>query len=246
MKKLLTTLILGAIAAVLAYASYKTTRWGGSYGYLQIEHELTFLDPDGKPFDGVELRVEDQSGNEFFCFPVTDYLPGQAPKSDKDGVIRFHHVGTGVEWDNYGWLLFWCIRVQTTRSPVYVCRFLRGGKEVHRVRYGDLPDWDWPGRIWEEVPKVKRRWNWSAMIPDEIRYKVDDTLRSHYSQLRRFFHDDDDDRPNREGAVACRNAMWLLLFKVEGTRADKQEAVEEIEFPVIRRTITVTLPGDER
>ena len=75
-------------------------RWGGSYGYLQIEHELTFLDPNGNPIEGVELRVEDQSGKEFFCFPVTDYLPGQTPKSDKDGVIRFHHVSTAVEWDN--------------------------------------------------------------------------------------------------------------------------------------------------
>jgi hypothetical protein len=235
-------LILGAVAVALAYCSYKTTRWGCSYGYLQIEHELTFLDPSGKPVEGVELKVEDQKGNEFFCFPVTDYLPGRAPKSDKDGVIRFHHVSTAVEWDNYGWSLFWCFPVQTTRSPVYVCRFLRGGKEVHQVRYDRLPNWDWPGREWEEVPKVKRWWNWSAMIPNEIRYK-DDTLESHYSRLRLFFHDDGDERPNREVAVACRNARWLL-FKLEGKRGAEQEAVEEIEFPVIRRTITVELPGD--
>jgi len=238
MKKLLTILIVGAVAAALAYWSYKTTRWGGSYGYLQIEHELTFLDPSGNPIEGVELRVEDQRGNEFFCFPVTDYLPGQKPISDKDGVIRFHHVSTAVEWDNYGWSLFWCFPVQTTRSPVYVCRFLRGGKEVHRVRYDDLPDWDWPGRGREEVPKVKRRWNWSAMIPNEIKYKAEDTEVSYYSRLRLFFHDDGDELPTREVRVACRNASWLL-FNLEGARANKQEGVEEIEFPVIQRTITV-------
>jgi hypothetical protein len=245
MKKLLTILIFGTVVAVLACASCNTTRWGGSYGYVQIEHELTFLDPSGDPIEGVELRVEDQRGNEFFCFPVTDYLPAQTPKSDKDGVIRFHHVSTGVEWDNYGRLLFGFVRVQTTRSPIYVCRFVRGGKEVHRVRYDDLPDWDWPGRIWEEVPKVKRRWNWSVMIPNEIRYKPDDTLESHYSRLRVFFHDEGDERPNREVAVAYRNAM-KLLFKLEEQRGDQQELVEEIEFPVIRRTITVALPGDAR
>jgi hypothetical protein len=180
-RRYMTILILGAVAAALAYASYKTTRWGGSYGYLQIEHELTFLDLSGKSIEGVELRVEDERGNEFFCFPVTDYLPGQTPKSDKDGVIRFHHVSTAVEWDNYGWLLFWCFPVQTTRSPVYVCRFLRGGKEVHRVRYDDLPFWDWPGKGWEQVPKVKRTWNWSAIIPNEIKYKAEDTEESYYS-----------------------------------------------------------------
>jgi hypothetical protein len=112
MKKLLAILVLGAVAAGFAYASYKTTQWGGSYGYLQIEHELTFLDPNGNPVEGVELKVEDQRGNEFCCFPVTDYLPGQTPKSDKKGVIRFHHVSTAVEWDNYGWALFWCFPIQ--------------------------------------------------------------------------------------------------------------------------------------
>src|SRR5262245_36890683 len=120
--------ILGAIAALLGFASYQTTRWGGSYGYLQLEHELTFHDLNGKAIEGVELTVEDQSGNQFFCFPVTDYLPGQVPKSDKDGVMRFHHVSTAVEWDNYGWSLFWLVPIRTTRSPVFMCRFLHGGK----------------------------------------------------------------------------------------------------------------------
>jgi hypothetical protein len=245
MKKLLAILILGAVAVALAFASYKTTRWGGSCGYRQIEHELTFLDSNGKPVEGVELRVEDQRGNEFFCFPVTDYLLSRMPKTDKDGVIRFHHVSTAVEWDNYGWSLFWCFPVETTRSPAYVCRFLRGGKEVHRVRYDDLPDWDWPGKGWEEVPKVKRTWNWSAMIPDEIKYKAGDTEESYYSRLRLFFHDDEEELPTREVRVAFRNAR-RLLFKLEASRADKREAVEEIEFPVIRRTITIESQRDDK
>jgi len=237
MYKLFTILILGAVAAAFAYRSYKTTRWAGSCGYLQLEYELTFLDSGGNPIEGVELRVADQRGNEFFCFPVTDYLPGHRPKSDKDGVIRFHHVSTGVEWDNYGCLLFWHIPVQTTSSPDYVCRFLLGGKEVHRVRYRELPDWDWPGKHWEDVPKVKRKWEWSAIIPNEIKYKAGDTPEAYYSRLRLFFHNDGQELPTREVQVACRNAMWLSEFMRD---------TEDIEFPIIRRTITVPLPDDRR
>jgi hypothetical protein len=244
MKKLLLTIvILGAIAGALASASYNTTRWGGSYGYNTLEYELTFKDTTGRPIEGIELKVEDRRGEEFFCFPVTDYVPGQTPKSGKDGVLQFHHVMTGVEWDNYGWSLFWCIPIATTRSPVYVCRFLRGGQEVLRIPYGELPYWDWPGRGWEQVPKVKRSWNWSTTIPNEITYRVDDTLDSHPARLRQFFHDDGDGKPNREVAVACRNAR-SMLFKLDGERPNGQDAFEDIEFPVIRRTIVVELPGE--
>jgi hypothetical protein len=242
MKNYLSIVIVGAVAFLLAHASYQTTRWGGSYGYNQLEYELTFKDATGRPVEGIELKVEDQRGKDFYCYPVTDYLPGRTPTSDKDGVMRFHHVGTAVEWDNYGWSLWWFIPIQSTRSPVYICRFLRGGKEVHRVAYGKLPDWDWPGG-WEEVPKVKRRWDWSTMIPKEIRYSADDTLESEYSRLRRFFHVDGDEKPNREAAVACNNAMKLLL-KLDVAGFNKQEPIVEIEFPVIRRTITVELPSD--
>ncbi len=114
MTKLVTLVVLGI---VLAFASRATTRWGGSCGYNQLEYELTFKDPSGNPIEGVELNVEDERGNQFFCFPVTDYLPNRTPKYDEQGVMRFHHVATAVEWDNHGWLLFWTIPVQTTRSP---------------------------------------------------------------------------------------------------------------------------------
>ncbi len=239
MKQLVATILTASgCLTLLAFASYATTWWGGSCSYLQIEHELTFLDPSGKPVEGVELRVEDQRGNEFFSFPITDYLPGRPPKSDKDGVIRFHHVSTVVEWDNYGWSLFWLIPVQTTASPVYVCRFLRDEKEVHRVHYGKLPNWDWPDKGWEKVPKVKRKWHWSTMIPEEIKYKAEDTEDSHGSRLSLFFHGGDEGLPSREASVACRNARRLLL-KVDEAHADKGETVEEMEFPVIRRTITI-------
>jgi hypothetical protein len=69
MKPLLTTaLTFGAIVSLLAYASYQTTRWGGSYGYGQLEYQLTFKDSSGNPIEGVQLKVEDARGNDFFLF----------------------------------------------------------------------------------------------------------------------------------------------------------------------------------
>jgi hypothetical protein len=244
MRKVLTIVKLGAIVAVLAYASFITTEWGGCCSYLQLEYELTFIDADGNPIEGIELQVEDQSGNEFFCFPVTDYWPNRIPRTDEHGVMRFHHVRAGAEWDNYGWSLFWLFPIPTTRSPVYICRFLHGEKEVHRVPFGELDDWDWPGQTWEQVPKVKRQFNWSAMIPNEI-YRADEANKIDHSRLMSFFHLDGKDRPTRESIVACRYGE-RLLSKIDRATASKQEAVEDVEFPVIRRTIVIELPGDGR
>jgi len=246
MKKLLTIFILGSITAVLALCVPTTVRWGGSCAYPQREYELTFVDSLGNPIEGVELKVEDIRGKEFFCFPVTDYLPGQTTKSDKFGVMQFHHVRTGVEWDEFGWSLFGLFDIHTTKSPVYICRFLRDGMEVYRVAYGKLPHWDCPGRRWEDVPKVTRRWKWSAMIPNQMIFRADDTDESYHSRMTLFFHqEDDNDKPSREGVIAYRNACRLVA-KLAGLRASKEEPVEDIEFPVIRRTITVVMPGPGR
>jgi hypothetical protein len=156
--------------------------------------------------------------------------------------MRFHHVSTAVEWDNYGWLLFWLYPIETEGSPVFICRFLHRGKEVHRIPYGELPRWDWPGRIWEDVPKVKRRWNWQAMTRGEMVQKPNESSDQYDSRLRRFFHFDPNDQRHREGVIAWRNA-WRLLDNIEQAREKNGEPVEDLEFPVIHRTIPVALPG---
>jgi hypothetical protein len=230
--------ILGPCVAALACVS--SSFWCGSCGYNQLEYELTFKDLNGKPIEGVELSIEDERGNEFFCFPVTDYSPAQKPKSDEHGEMRFHHVSTAVEWDNCGWTLFW-VDIPASRSFAYICRFLYRGKEVHRVAFGELPRWDWKG-TWEEVPKVRRRFNWSTMLPLEIIPKRPYEHEEVYdSTLRHFFHVDD---KHREGCIARRN-VCRLLNKVDEAHRHKKEPVEDIDFPVIRRTITIDLPSDE-
>jgi hypothetical protein len=235
-------LALGAAAALLAYASYLTTQWGGSCGYGQGEYELTFEDASGSPVEGVELKVEDERGDDFFCFPVTDYLPGHAPVSDQYGVMRFHHVSTGVEWDNYGWELFWLVPVQKTRSPVFICRFVLQGKEVYRIPYAELERWDWEGRTGEQVPKVTRQWSWPAMTPAEIAWQPSESEDHYVSRTEQFFHIDRNGKRHREGSIARRNAC--RRFDTFGPAvANKAKPVEdELEFPVIRRKITVEPP----
>jgi hypothetical protein len=235
------TLSLGAGAGLLAYASYHTTRWGGSCGYGQREYQLTFIDSSGNVVEGVELKVEDERGNEFFYFPVSDYSPGQVPTSDQQGVMRFHHVSTAVEWDDYGWALFWLVPVTTVPSPVFICRFVHRGKEVYRIPYGELPDWDWPGRGWEDVSKVKRRWNWLAITPPELVPHPGESEEDYDARLDLFFHVDRQDKRHREGVIARRNAC--RQFERFGPGQGTPDSVEDPEFPVIRRTITLPVGG---
>src|SRR5262249_3065671 len=87
-------------ALVLAGASVlqsaQSIVWDG--GYPVTEFQLTFVNPDGRPVEGVELRVENREGTNYFYYPVTDYLPGQTPTSDRNGLMEFHHVGRAIEF----------------------------------------------------------------------------------------------------------------------------------------------------
>ncbi len=240
---MLAALIVTVLAALAACCVGLLTaqRWGGSYGYGQREYELTFRDSKGNPVEGVALRVEDERGNDFFCFPVSDYLPAYPPTSDERGVMRFHHVSTAVEWDNYGWVVFGGVWEHSTHSPVFICRFTHRGTEVYRIPYGDLPHWDWPGRTWKDVPKVKRRWDWLAMTPAEIVPRPGDSEEDYSSRLDQFFHGARD----REAVIARRN-VCKRFHKLGPAMEPTAESVEDLEFPVIRRTITVPVGGHGR
>src|SRR4051794_40604074 len=41
-------------------------------GFAQEEYRMTFKDRAGRPVRGVQLRVENESGSNFYHFPVTD------------------------------------------------------------------------------------------------------------------------------------------------------------------------------
>jgi hypothetical protein len=145
-----------------------------------------------------------------------------------------------VEWSSHSWSLFWIFPIETKKSPLYICRFLHAGKEVHRIAYGDLPHWDWPGRSWDDVPKVTRRWNWSTTMPKEMLYRAADNDETYQYRVMSFFHLDTGDEESREGAIAYDNAIKLFRY-LEVRRSRDQEAIDDLQFPVIRRMITVDL-----
>src|SRR5947208_1820366 len=79
--------------------------------YPQAEFQLIFKDSGGKPLEGVELRVEDQEGRNYFHYPVSDYLPGKVPTTGANGAIVFHHVPEGVEFSSRTTYVFGIIPV---------------------------------------------------------------------------------------------------------------------------------------
>src|SRR5262245_7296813 len=106
-----TGLILGGII-VLSLSWPVTVIWDGSWD--QEEYRFTFLDKQGKPVEGIELQVEDQAGSNFNHFPVTDYLPGKAPASGRDGVVVFHHAPWNMVSEQERRWLFGLVRVVHT------------------------------------------------------------------------------------------------------------------------------------
>src|SRR5262249_31729396 len=127
----------------------QTVIWDG--GWSQEEYRFTFLDRKGKPVEGVELRVEDQAGNNFYHFPVAGYLPGRVPASGADGALMFHHAPSNMV-SGRDYLFFGVVPIAKVPGPAYVCHFVLRGEEVHRVRYNDLVN--------TSKVKVKGRWKW--------------------------------------------------------------------------------------
>src|SRR5262249_53491377 len=79
------------------------------------------------------------------------YLPGRVPASDADGLLVFHHApASGVS--GRAWWLFGLVPMGEHHAPAYVCRFLLGGREVHRLRHAELAN--------TGGPVVRRRWKW--------------------------------------------------------------------------------------
>lgn len=157
-------------------------------------------------------------------------------------MMRFHHVSAGVEWDNFGWMQFWVIPVETTRSPVYVCRFTHGGRGVYRTRFGVLCRDEWDGRLWDEIPKVSRRLDWAGVTPSEIMPRPGEPVGRYDGRVGVFFHIDPSDRRHREGVIARRNACRRFL-KFDPMPKEAGFAVEQMTFIPVRRTITVAERG---
>ena len=211
--------------------------WDG--GYPQAEFQITFQDATGQPVEGVELRVEDYEGHNYFHYPVTDYLPGQTPTSDQAGLMVFHHVSSGIEFSGRECSLFFVIPIEERRGPRFLCRFLRDGAEVHRIDFRELAWWE--GQWWQ-VPKVTRRWKPPDWPPAQLLMKEDESCEAWHARAVAFFDVNGNGRLDPEEAAAFhaadRRAEEAIIARSRGVDQE-----EEMVFPIVRRTITIKVPG---
>jgi hypothetical protein len=225
--------ILSILVGLLALTMLTTKHvvWDG--GYSQAEFQLTFTDAGGKPIEGIELRAEDEAGHNYYYYPVTDYLPGQVPKSNSSGEMVFHHVSNGVEFsgeDRCYLFVFW---VTKRRGPMFVCRFLHQGQEVYHFRFGEHGNWERTGGT------VHRQWTWSGWPPAEIACQPEESAGQYTDRVRKFFDVNGNGQLDPEEAAAyhactCYRADEIALSRLVG----KPEG-EELEFPLVRRNIVV-------
>jgi hypothetical protein len=221
----------GLLLAMLGLvASAEKTAWVGIF--QQEEYRFTFRDRHGRPFEGVQLRVENPAGTNFYHFPVTDYLPGQVPTSDANGVLVFHHAP--ATWvSGTGWWLFGVVPTGEHAAPAYVCRFLHGGREVHRVRYNDLVN--------TGGQTVKRRWKWLTWV--ELQEGVFgglgwDDPRATWGRLFDLNGNgriDRDEAYAAEAADEARSRAWEVKARIK-------PEWEELEFLLVEREVVLDLP----
>jgi hypothetical protein len=226
--------LLVACAMFALFSTCVRAVWHGGYG--QAEIQLSFRDAKGKPVEGVELRVEDRDGRECFHYPVNDYAPGQIPQSDRDGLMVLHHVSQGIEFSESRVDLLFLIPIYVQPAPVFLCRFLHQGREVYRSSFSEL---DRRGEASEPGPEVKRRWQWPPWPEADRLVQPRDGAGERASPDRGPDRNGDGIVSPEEAAVR-HAAISLADAKLTAQRAGKPEG-EEIVFPVIRRTITVTL-----
>jgi hypothetical protein len=210
--------------------------WDG--GYLDAEYQLTFQDPNGQPIEAIELRVEDRLGHSYYHYPVTDFLPDQVPTSDSNGLMMFHHVSEATEFGGRCWLLFCFIPVEEHPAPEYVCRFLYRGQEIYQVQYHELNSWREGNR--DEVEKVKRRWkrpDWPASQILQMQIQSNNDM--YNARVRKFFDLDGDGKLNSEEGAAYQEGTNWRNEEAAIARLKGEDPEEEIEFPIVRRTLTI-------
>jgi hypothetical protein len=197
--------------------------WDG--GFRQAEYQLRFVDGDGKPIPGVQIRVENSTGLTFYHYPVTDYLEGRTLSSDKDGVLTFHHVNySGIEFGGQCSHLFWLIPIGQCDSPTFICRFLANGKDIYRCNFRDLKS---PAN--DTHQEVVLPWTWEENLP--LRYPQQATPEWLANEGRAS----DKTFELQTAWRATTSALW----KVEKVKLHGAPASEDLTFPIYRQTIVV-------
>jgi hypothetical protein len=207
--------------------------WDGRYP--QCEFQLVFRDRNGNPLEGVQLRVEDRDGRNYFHYPVNDYVPGQIPSSDPHGRIIFHHVSGGIEFSGRTNYVLFVIPVEKRPAPKFLCRFFYEGREIYRVPFRELCWWE---GTWNEVPKVTRRWKWPPWLDSALLPRPGERWEEGHARLVRLFDLNGNGKLDPEEAAAYHAFEWRA-----DRRLGKVPETEEVEFAVVHRTISVELPS---
>jgi hypothetical protein len=214
--------VAGLIGAVIPD---QRMMWDGRYP--TAEFQITFVDENRQPVQGVELRVEDKGGRTYFHYPVTDYLPDRAPTSDHSGLMVFHHAGQGVEFSGEVRYLYCLFPRVVRRGPSYTCRFVRGDTEVYRIDFWQLDHWQ---GSWDEVAKVRRRWKWPAWPMSELLMTPDESHEHWQERALQFFDLDGDGKlgPEERAAYNAGRSLetWEAALARKNGTAEKEEELE--------------------
>lgn len=218
------------IVVVILVTPFQGLIWDG--GFSSIEYRLRFLDTNNRPLQGVTLQVRTQAGCVCYLYPVNEFISDQAPTSDSEGNMVFHHVSHTLEFAGHEYSNLLGFRFGETQSPQYDCVFLVEGREVSRVRFNRLCS---PGcnfllpisrdcshSAWDEW--LKRKWqehcNDEGWIPASL-----------------LFDCNGDSHWDREQKTAASYMMRSLFERYELKRES-----DEHKFAVLERTIIIDLP----
>jgi hypothetical protein len=216
------------VAGLIAFAPVQALRWTG--GFSEAGYQVTFLRPDGRPVEGVRLRVVTKNGGTSYLYPVTDFLPDSIPTSDVSGKMVFHHVHFGIEFDGTDYYSLIGVPLRQDGVPKYECRFLIGDREVSRLSFDDL-------RLRSrQAPPVTRVWHYSDWPSREYLAHVDDWDR----RERELFDGNGDGRWDLEELIPHR----LFLNEAESSLIPGHQGRQprEITFAVRERTVVIDMP----
>jgi hypothetical protein len=205
--------------------------------YAPVEFRITFIDGNGTPVKGVELRVDNRQGQNFFLYPVTDYLPDRIPTSNEKGIMVFHHHDDEIIFSGFDFRLWGAISIEHRPMPYHLCRFVHGGREVYRISYSELSDWEGSR---DTIPHVKVRWRRSGwpiytFLREQSGVEVDFMVRA-----RQFFDFNRDGELGPEEDVALRAAIDAPNWDAGIARSQgKDPEEEEAELALIEKTVVI-------
>lgn len=168
------------VLCALAYISYHTSRVWSCGSFLEGRFSIRIVDEKGRPIEGVNMWVSHITGGLAYGYPVTDFVPGLMPTSDRNGMLLFHHFhGKGPEFCGSTRSLFWYIPIDDDDPPDYKLRFSRKGYVSHETTFrsfrsrcaqtneveATFPFEPW--RAWKTM-RTDKDGEWYGMIRDDF------------------------------------------------------------------------------